>query len=88
MTFVAYTTGLIIGPQYFSKEFTKGYIALMSSAALASVLFLCYALICIYQNKRKDEAVAEGKFDNIQHNLSLDLLDLSEREKRDFRYQY
>ena len=84
MSFVAYTTGLIIGPQYFSKGFTQGYVALMCSAALACILFLCYALICIYENKRKDRAVAQGKFDHIHYNLSLDLLDLSEKEKKDF----
>lgn len=88
MSFVAYTTGLIIGPQYFSKGFTQGYVALMCSAALACILFLCYALICIYENKRKDRAVAQEKFDHIHHNLSLDFLDLSEKEKKDFRYQY
>ncbi len=59
MTFVGYTTGLIIGPQYFSQNFTQGYIALMCSAAAASVMFLLYALICIWQNKQKDKAVAE-----------------------------
>ncbi|KAG0652743.1 putative transporter [Hyphodiscus hymeniophilus] len=88
MTFVGYTTGLIIGPQYFSKNFTHGYIALMCSAAAACVLFLLYALICIWQNKQKDKAVAAGKFDNIQHNLSADLLDLTDTQKRDFRYIY
>ncbi|KAF2097710.1 MFS general substrate transporter [Rhizodiscina lignyota] len=88
MTFVAYTTGLIIGPQYFSKSFNNGYVALMSSAAIASLLFLCYALICVWENRRKDKAVAAGKFDNMNHGVDEDLLDLSETEKRDFRYQF
>lgn len=89
MTFVGYITGLIIGPQYFSKNFTQGYIALMCSAAAASVLFLLYALICIWQNKQKDKMVAAGRFDNsYDYNLSMNLLDLTDKEKRDFRYQY
>ena len=88
MTFVAYTSGLIIGPQYFAESFTKGYIALMCSAAAACVMFLLYALICIWENARKDKAVAAGRFDHVEYTLDEDLLDLSDREKRDFRYKY
>lgn len=88
MTFVAYTTGLIIGPQYFANGFDKGYVALMCSAALACVLFFCYALLCIWENGRKDVAVAAGRFDGLDRRADEDLLDLSEKEKRDFRYQY
>ena len=88
MTFVGYTTGLIIGPQYFSDSFTQGYIALMASAAVACVMFLLYALICVWENKQKDKAVAAGQFDDVHYNLSSDLLDLTDRQKRDFRYQY
>lgn len=60
----------------------------MSSAAAACVCFQLYALVCIWLSRQKDEALAAGRFDNVHHNLAEDLLDLSETQKRDFRYKF
>jgi ACS family allantoate permease-like MFS transporter len=89
MTFVAYCVGTIIGPQYFQKSDNNGYIALMLSAAIAVPLAFSYMMICIWQNKRKDKAIAEGKF-NFHESYGMDenLLDLTDKEKVMFRYQY
>ena len=45
-----------------------------------------YALICIWQNKANEKAIAAGRFALSAHVLSEGLLDITDREKQDFRY--
>jgi len=88
MTYAAYCTGTLIGPQFFSHSYDTGYLALMACAAAGCVLILMYALICMWQNKLKDKRVARGDFDNIDYGLDEGMLDLTDKQKKTFRYQY
>ena len=88
LAFVAYSIGTIIGPFFFSRSYSTGYITLMCCAALAIPLAAFYALICMWQNAAKERAVAEGKYDHTTHVLAEGLLDITDQEKKDFRYQY
>ena len=88
LSYVAYSIGTIIGPFFFSQSYTTGYITLMCSAAIAIPLAALYAFICIWQNKVKEKEVAEGKYDHTNHVLDEGLLDITDREKKDFRYRY
>lgn len=88
LAFIAYSVGTIIGPFFFGHSYPTGYITLMCCASIAIPLAASYALICIWQNKAKEKAVAEGKYDHSNHVLAEGLLDITDREKKDFRYQY
>ncbi|KAG0653025.1 putative transporter [Hyphodiscus hymeniophilus] len=88
LSFVAYSVGTIIGPFFFGHSYPQGYITLMCCASIAIPLAASYAFICIWQNKAKDKAVAEGKYDHTTHVLAEGLLDITDREKKDFRYKY
>ncbi|KAF2095326.1 MFS transporter [Rhizodiscina lignyota] len=88
MAFAAYSIGTVIGPFFFHAAYENGYITLMCCAAIAIPLAASYAGICVLQNRAKERAVAEGRYDHTDHVLSEELLDITDREKRDFRYQY
>jgi hypothetical protein len=60
----------------------------MCCAAIAIPLAASYALICIWQNKAKERAIAEGRYDHTTHVLAEGLLDITDREKKEFMYQY
>ena len=88
LAFVAYSVGTIIGPFFFGHSFQTGYVTLMCCAAIAIPLAASYALICIWQNKAKEKAIAEGRYEHTTHVLAEGLLDITDREKKEFRYQY
>ncbi|KAL4882969.1 major facilitator superfamily domain-containing protein [Aspergillus karnatakaensis] len=87
--FLAYCVGNIIGPQAFQESdapsYSKGYEGLLACLVVAMFSILAYGVLCWWENKRRDalgaeeqsEVVAEGAFS-----------DLTDKEKKGFRYTY
>lgn len=46
------------------------------------------AFNCMAQNRKKERDIVAGKYDHSDHVLSEGLLDITDREKREFRYSY
>lgn len=91
--FVAYSAGLIAGPQFFlsiqSPNYTQGFSMMMATYALIVPLLLILRLYYVWENKRRDRLVAEenasGKVVQVQE--SGEFTDATDREQwRTFRY--
>lgn len=88
--FLAYCIGNIIGPQVFREEdapfYSKGYEGLLACLVVAIASIACYGLLCRWENHRRDEK--DGPQANAEASESSAFSDLTDQEKRAFRYTY
>lgn len=86
--FLAYCVGNIIGPQVFrSKDapsYSHGYEGLLGCLAVAIASILAYGLLCRWENSRRDK---EGQT-AVEPSEDAAFSDLTDKEKRAFRYTY
>ena len=86
--FLAYCIANIVGPQVFiSKEapdYTTGYSAIMAFEITAIACLAAYAAGCMIENKRRDRKEGVG----VSVTADEQLEDLTDYEKRGFRYSY
>jgi MFS family permease len=86
--FLAYCVGNIIGPQVFRSEdapsYSHGYEGLLGCLAVAIASILAYGLLCRWENSRRDK---EGQSDVVPSEDAA-FSDLTDKEKRAFRYTY
>jgi MFS family permease len=86
--FLAYCIGNIIGPQVFrsndAPSYSRGYEGLLGCLVVAIAAIIAYGLLCRWENSRRDK----------EEQLSMDsseataFSDLTDKEKRPFRYTY
>lgn len=86
--FLAYCVGNIIGPQVFRSEdapsYSHGYEGLLGCLAVAIASILAYGLLCRWENSRRDK---EEQSDVVPSEDAA-FSDLTDKEKRAFRYTY
>lgn len=86
--FLAYCIANIIGPQIFitreAPHYTTGYNAILGFEVTAICALLVYAGGCIIENKKRDRR--EGI--DVMMNINEQLGDLTDYEKKGFRYIY
>ncbi|KAL4794840.1 major facilitator superfamily domain-containing protein [Aspergillus venezuelensis] len=86
--FLAYCIGNIIGPQAFrdsdAPSYSKGYEGLLACLVVAIAAITGYGTLCWADNKRRD---AKGEVDGVQEEQAA-FSDLTDKEKRGFRYTY
>ncbi|KAF6813223.1 allantoate permease [Colletotrichum sojae] len=86
--FLAYCIANIVGPQIFiakeAPDYSTGYSAIMAFEVIAIACMAAYAAGCMIENRRRDKK--EGL--NIEVSVDDQLGDLTDYEKRGFRYIY
>lgn len=86
--FLAYCIANIVGPQIFiakeAPDYSTGYSAIMAFEVVAIVCMAAYAAGCIIENRRRDRK--EGV--NVEVSVNDQLGDLTDYEKKGFRYIY
>ncbi|KAK2806202.1 hypothetical protein FQN50_005925 [Emmonsiellopsis sp. PD_5] len=87
--FTAYCVGNIIGPQLFREEYaptySKGYEGLLACVVIASASILAYGFLCRTENRKRDR---EQSVDSSDLAAETAFSDLTDKEKRSFRYTY
>ncbi|OLN85849.1 putative transporter C460.05-like protein 5 [Colletotrichum chlorophyti] len=75
--YVGYCLGNFVGPLAFRKEdapkYAPGFIAVVITSLAAGVLGLLYRFVCVWHNKKRDEA---GIVEGFDHAYEDDLTDL------------
>ncbi|KDN68837.1 hypothetical protein CSUB01_12614 [Colletotrichum sublineola] len=88
IVFLAYCIANIVGPQVFiateAPHYTTGYNAILGFEAAAVACLAAYGIGCAVENKRR--GVAEGS--NVSVSVAEQLGDLTDYEKKGFRYVY
>lgn len=88
VVFVAYCTANIIGPQVFrtneAPAYTTGYNSICGFEVLEITSLAIYAIGCMIENKRRDRL--EGT--DVDVTMTDLVGDMTDREKRGFRYVY
>uniref|UniRef100_A0A093XJ86 Putative transporter n=1 Tax=Talaromyces marneffei PM1 TaxID=1077442 RepID=A0A093XJ86_TALMA len=87
--FLAYCVGNIIGPQTFRSSdaptYSHGYEGLLACLVVAIACISAYGVLCHLENKKRDREQTTGD----QHVVAVDpFSDLTDKEKKDFRYTY
>ncbi|OAQ60043.1 major facilitator superfamily transporter [Pochonia chlamydosporia 170] len=95
MSFIAYCTGNIIGPQlFFEREaptYQSGFLALMICLALGFVMCWVIRFYLMWENSRRDKVVSAEEvaaFDEARHGVMVNLTDMTDKEIPQFRYVY
>lgn len=87
--FLAYCLGNILGPQVFRQsdapDYPNGYTGLLACIAVAIAAIVAYGLLCHWENEKRDK---EGIFDEGNEEVVEAFSDLTDKEKRSFRYTY
>ncbi|KAK2055323.1 allantoate permease [Colletotrichum caudatum] len=82
--YIGYCLGNFVGPLVFRKEdapsYAPGFIIVVITSLAAGVLGLVYRFVCIWQNKKRDQA---GIMEGYDHAYEDDLTDLKNPQ---FRY--
>lgn len=90
MTLMAFCIGNLIGPQLFQSYDAPGYvpakIVLLVFLSLAFILSVLLRFVIRKENKRRDK-LTEG-YAETEKNKDVLLLDLTDRENVNFRYEY
>jgi hypothetical protein len=89
--FLSYCIGNIIGPQAFQEDdapsYSKGYEGLLACLVVAIFAIGAYGGLCWWENQRRDREVLEaGGEDAVQEEVAFS--DLTDKEKKGFRYTY
>ena len=88
--FLAYCLGNILGPQVFRKgdapEYTHGYIGLLCCVVVAIISISGYGYLCYRENKIRD--ATEGVVHDAEVSTEAAFTDLTDKEKKSFRYSY
>ncbi|KAJ6124385.1 Major facilitator superfamily domain general substrate transporter [Penicillium samsonianum] len=86
--FLAYCIGNIIGPQCFrsgdAPSYSRGYEGLLGCLVVAIVAIISYGVLCRWENNRRDKEAQS----NVETLEVLAFSDLTDKEKRSFRYTY
>ncbi|CRL18209.1 Sucrose/H+ symporter, plant [Penicillium camemberti] len=86
--FLAYCIGNIIGPQCFRSDdapsYSRGYEGLLGCLVVAIVAILSYGVLCRWENNRRDKEAQS----NVETSEVVAFSDLTDKEKRSFRYTY
>ncbi|KUL81813.1 hypothetical protein ZTR_11436 [Talaromyces verruculosus] len=88
--FLAYCVGNIIGPQAFRSSdaptYSHGYEGLLACLVVAIASISAYGVMCHLENKKRDRAQAAGDHHVVEAANAFS--DLTDKEKKDFRYTY
>lgn len=91
MTLMAFCIGNLIGPQLFQEKDYPNYIpakiVLLVFLGGAFVLSILLRFIVVRENKRRDKLQMEG-LQSCHKDGDILLLDITDRENPDFRYEY
>lgn len=89
MFFLAYCVGNIIGPQVFrasdAPDYSHGYVGLLSCIAVAIAAIIAYGTVCAMENRQRDREQADGIAEDDEE---VAFSDLTDKQKRSFRYIY
>lgn len=87
--FLAYCIGNIIGPQVFRADdapsYSHGYEGLLACLVVAIAAIIAYGFLCRWENSRRDKHCPRS---NGELSEVAAFSDLTDREKRSFRYTY
>ncbi|KAL7949501.1 major facilitator superfamily domain-containing protein [Trichoderma barbatum] len=90
MMFVAYCTGNIVGPQFYSTDqaprYSKGFKSTIVCYALAAFLLLVLFVYYIFENKRRDRKYGSPADISESEELEADASVKTDRELPSFRY--
>lgn len=91
--FLAYCVGNIVGPQLFQSsyapEYSKSYEGMLACVAVAIASIIAYGFLCQQENRRRDRRdTAVDPHDREEEAAVLAFSDMTDREKKDFRYTY
>ncbi|KAL2813607.1 major facilitator superfamily domain-containing protein [Aspergillus granulosus] len=91
--FLSYCVGNIIGPQAFQADdapsYSKGYEGLLACLVVAIFSIGAYGVLCRWENNRRDREMEEGAGEEgPQEVQEVAFSDLTDREKKGFRYTY
>ncbi|KAL3474345.1 major facilitator superfamily domain-containing protein [Aspergillus californicus] len=85
--FLAYCVGNIIGPQAFQDDdaptYSRGYEGLLACLVVAICSISGYGVLCWWENRRRDRESGQG-----DGGVEVAFSDLTDKEKRGFRYTY
>ncbi|KAL6400968.1 hypothetical protein AUP68_16688 [Ilyonectria robusta] len=88
---VIYAIGNIIGPQFYrsnqAPKYTLGIGSIMCAFAVTAATGLTYYILCILENKRRDEKYGMPH-DNAEVGLEAEREDMTDCQNRNFRYTY
>ncbi|KAF7550317.1 hypothetical protein G7Z17_g5788 [Cylindrodendrum hubeiense] len=86
---IFYALGNIVGPQFFREaqapRYQLGIGALLCSFAVMAACGIAYALVCIFENKKRDEKFGKPK-NVIETGLAVEHEDLTDIQNANFRY--
>ncbi|KAH7145603.1 major facilitator superfamily domain-containing protein [Dactylonectria estremocensis] len=86
-----YAIGNIIGPQFYrtnqAPHYTLGIGSIMFAFALSAAMGLGYYILCVVENKRRDEKYGKAH-DNAEIGLEADQEDMTDCQNHNFRYTY
>jgi hypothetical protein len=87
--FLAYCIGNIIGPQVFrandAPTYSHGYEGLLACLVVAIAAIASYGFLCRWDNIRRDKVCPQS---NEEPSEAAAFSDLTDQEKRSFRYTY
>ncbi|KAJ9634499.1 hypothetical protein H2199_008956 [Coniosporium tulheliwenetii] len=82
--YIGYCLGNIVGPLIFKQEdaprYVEGFIVVTVTAIVAGLLALVYRVVCMWENRRRDNA---GILEGFEHAYEDDLTD---KKNPQFRY--
>ncbi|KAJ4263400.1 hypothetical protein NW762_006219 [Fusarium torreyae] len=89
--FIAYSLGNILGPQAFRAKdaptYTGGFIGLLVSIAVAITAISLYGILCRLENNKRDRESTGAAVDQ-EADTAEAFTDMTDKEKRSFRYAY
>lgn len=92
MFFVGYCIGNILGPQVFrasdAPEYKHGYIGLLACLAVAAIAILTYGFLCKTDNDKRDKMYGKSSEMAEEERNAEAFSDMTDREKRTFRYTF
>ena len=85
---IAFCLGNIIGPLTFrdadAPDYIPAKITIVAVCATAVFLTVVLQMYYVWENKRRDKLVCEGR---LQHTADIEFSDLTDRQNLEFRYR-
>ena len=85
---ISFCLGNIVGPLTFTAESAPNYIpakiTIIVTCSIAVVLTLVLRFYYMWENKRRDNLVAQGA---LGHRADIEFSDVTDRKNKEFRYQ-